>query len=46
MPDNPEQETTLVEQVAMRWYWFTNSHKMSDILAALFLGIIIGLWVS
>lgn len=46
MPDNPERKLTLAEQAQTKWYWFTNSHKISDILAAFFFGMLVGLWVS
>ena len=50
MPLNPTKEQTRLSQTltALRneWYWFRMNHLDGDVFAALFLGILIGLWFS
>lgn len=50
MPVNPDIQPGRIEQarlaLATKWYWFTVNHSVSDILAAFFFGVLVGLWVS
>ena len=50
MPDNPEKQTTALErwvtEFRVRWYWFSNNNNIGLLLACLFLGVILGAWLS